>query len=263
MKRRKYKYALITGASSGLGMEFARQLTQMGYVPILVARRKERLIELAEQIENQYHVECTVFPADLTNPTECKRIFRFLEDKPVGIIINNAGYGDCGSFMDTDLGKELSMIDLNVKALHIISKLALHKFRKQKGGYLLNVASSAGLFPAGPYMATYYATKSYVSSLTEAIAVETIEQGYDRIHISALCPGPVDTEFNAVANVEFSLPGISAEYCVEVALKGLMRGDLVIIPTLRMKLAIFAVRLLPRFWIEKLTGHQQKKKFKK
>lgn len=257
---KKYKYALITGASSGLGAQFAMQLANEGYVPILVARRKERLIDLARRIEAEYKIECTVFPADLTWQTECDRLFRFLSDKPLGIVINNAGFGDCGSFMDSDLEKELSMIDVNIKALHIISKLALRKFKKQGGGYLLNVASSAGLFPSGPYMATYYATKSYVTSLSEAISVEVAEAKLRHIHVSALCPGPVDTEFNHVANVEFSLPGISAEFCVSEAIKGMKKGKTIIVPEIKMKLAVIGGKILPRYFAAKITGHQQKKK---
>ncbi len=260
---KKYKYALITGASSGIGTEFAFQLANEGYVPILVARRRNRLIELAQRIEDECNIECTVFRADLSLPSECIRLFRFLSNKPLGIVINNAGFGDCGAFFDSDLDKELSMIDVNIKALHMISKLSLRKFKKQGGGYLLNVASSAGLFPAGPYMATYYASKSYVTSLTQAISVELAEMGYRHIHISALCPGPVDTEFNDVANVEFSLPGITPEYCVAEAIRGMKRGKTIIVPGFKMKLAVAGGKFLPRYITAKITGHQQKKKLSK
>lgn len=257
---RKYKYALITGASSGLGKEFAIQLAELGYNPVLVARRKDRLIELSKEIESKYRVECTVFNADLTIPTECDRVFSYFDDKPLGIVINNAGFGDCGAFLDTDLNRDLSMIDLNIKAVHIITKYAIKKFKKQNGGYLLNVASSAGLFPAGPYMSTYYASKSYVSSLTSAVSMELDENGYSHIHVSALCPGPVDTEFNERANVEFSLPGISAKVCVQEAIDGMIHNHTIIVPSLKMKMAVYGSKYLPRKILIRMVGHQQKKK---
>jgi len=257
---RKYKYALITGASSGIGAEFARQLAEEGYSPILVARRKERLVELGKEIEHEFSVDCTILTADLSYMSECARVFEYIEKLPVGIIINNAGFGDCGAFVDGNLEKELSMIDVNVKAMHYITKLALRKFRMQKGGYLLNVASSAGLYPDGPYMATYYATKSYVVSLTRAIATELNELGFSRIHISALCPGPVDTEFNEVADVEFALKGITPQYCVSEAIRGMKQQKLIIVPSLVMKLGVIGSRFLPERLLSKIVGHQQKKK---
>jgi short-subunit dehydrogenase len=183
-----------------------------------------------------------------------------IADKKIGIFINNAGFGDCGCFLETDEKKELAMIDLNVKALHLLTKLVIRKMDYQEGGYLLNVASSAGLMPAGPYMATYYATKAYVASLTRAIARELEEIG-SNVYIGALCPGPVDTAFNYVANVEFALPGISAEECVAYAIRQMKRRKTVIVPTLSMKAATTLGRLIPPDLSIRLTGHQQKKKF--
>jgi short-subunit dehydrogenase len=152
------------------------------------------------------------------------------------------------------------MIDVNVTAVHLLTKMILHRFKERtSGGYILNVASSAGLFPAGPYMATYYASKAYVTSLTSAIAGELKDENSD-IYIGALCPGPVDTHFNDVANVEFSLKGISAKKCAIYAVNQMFKRKTIIVPTLRMKMAVFFVRLLPRSVMVSMTGRQQKKK---
>jgi hypothetical protein len=252
-------YAVITGASSGIGLEFAIQLAGEGYPLILVSRRKERLEGVAWTLR-KYGVPVKVIAADLSKKSECYRLMSEIADKKIGIFINNAGFGDCGCFLETDEKKELAMIDLNVKALHLLTKLVIRKMDYQEGGYLLNVASSAGLMPAGPYMATYYATKAYVASLTRAIARELEEIG-SNVYIGALCPGPVDTAFNYVANVEFALPGISAEECVAYAIRQMKRRKTVIVPTLSMKAATTLGRLIPQDLSIRLTGHQQKKKF--
>ncbi len=252
------KYAVVTGASSGIGRAFARQLAGEGYTLLLVARRRERLTTLAQYLKEQ-GCDSEVFPADLSQTSECYRLVDALADKWIGVFINNAGFGDCGCFLDTDEEKELEMIDVNVKAMHLLTKLVLRKMEEQKKGALLNVASSAGLIPAGPYMAAYYASKAYVASLTQALAQELKEKG-SSVYVGALCPGPVNTEFNDVANVEFALPGIPAESCAAYALKMMKKRKVVIIPTFRMKAAIFAVRLVPRSLYVGITGHQQRKK---
>ena len=252
-------YAVVTGASAGIGMFLAEGLAQRGYPLVLAARREERLKQLAERLKLQYNVECQVVACDVSRIEECQRLMSVIETLEVEIFINNAGFGDCSPFIKGDLQKELDMVDVNVKAVHTLTKLILQKMQKTDKGYILNIASSAGLIPAGPYMATYYATKAYVTSLTQAIAQELYE-AKSRIYIGCVCPGPVDTEFNAVANVEFSLPGISAEYCAQYSLKKMFQKKTVIIPTFTMKLALFGVRLLPRKWYVAITARQQKKK---
>ena len=248
-------YAVITGASAGLGTEFAKQLADKGYKLILTARREERLKTLAESLP----VECVIVPADLSKTEECLRFFDIIKDYKVDIFINNAGFGDCNSFLESDLDMELDMIDVNVKAMHTLCKKMLQKMQKENHGYILNVASSAGLLPAGPYMATYYATKAYVSSLTQAIAQELKEMD-SRVYVGALCPGPVDTEFYDVANVEFTLKGITPEYCVKYALKQMIKRQTIIVPTLFMKASTTMGRLAPRKLAIKITAGQQKKK---
>lgn len=252
------KYAVITGASSGIGLEFAKRLSKRGYPLVLIARREDRLIQLSKELKTK----CEIITADLSREEECYRVFYQLQDKEVGIFINNAGFGDCGKFTETDLQKEMNMVQVNVKAMHVLMKLMLKKMQKKNYGYILNVASSAGLMPAGPYMATYYATKAYVASLTQAVAEELRESG-SRVYAGCLCPGPVDTEFNSVANVEFALKGISAQYCVDYALKQMGKKQVVIIPGRIMQLAMTLGRYLPVPVYVRMAAHQQKKKFQK
>ena len=153
----------------------------------------------------------------------------------------------------------MKMIDVNICAVHIFTKLMIQKFKRQTYGYLLNVASSAGLFPAGPFMAAYYATKAYVTSLTMAIAKELSEEE-SRIYIGALCPGPVNTEFNQVANVDFALPGISTKKCVKAAFAGMAKREVIIVPSLLMKLAVSGRKFLPDHILLQVLAHQQKRK---
>lgn len=249
------KYAVITGASSGIGVEFVTKLSHMGYELILIARREERLKEIAAKLPTQ----SKIITADLSNNEECLRVFNEIKDEPIEIFINNAGFGDCGTFTDTSLEKDLDMINVNVCAVHIFAKLILNKMKSQNCGYILNVASCAGIIPAGPYMATYYATKSYVVSLTYAIA-EELRESNSNVYFGCLCPGPVNTEFNNVANVEFALKGISPKYCAEYALSQMFKRKNVIIPTTMLKLGMSFGKLLPTKLYVKIAAHQQKKK---
>ncbi len=251
------KTVLITGASSGIGMEFARVFSKMGYRLILTARRKERL----ENLSNELGTSCRIVTADLSNEEECYRFLDEIADEKVDIFINNAGFGACGNFQETDLKKEISMIDLNIKAMHILFKNMVTKMKKQNSGRILNVASSAGLLPAGPYMATYYATKSYVVSITKAVAQELKEQKAN-VYVSALCPGPVDTEFNENADVIFALKGITPQLCVKEAVEGMKKKKVIIVPSLKMRVAIFSQKLVPASLLMKIVAKQQKKKTK-
>lgn len=252
------KFAVITGASSGIGAEFARQLSARGYHLMLVARRTDRLQKLSDSLT----VECEIFPADLSQKSECLRLADALENRTVDLFINNAGFGDCGAFLQSDLDKELDMLSVNVRALHILTKRMVKKLYRQGFGSLLNVGSCAGLMPAGPYMATYYATKAYVVSLTSAVAQE-LREAHSPVYVGCLCPGPVNTEFNAVANVEFALHGITPEFCVRCALNGMRRRKTVIVPGTVMAAAMSVGRLLPRRTYIQIAGAQQKKKLYK
>ena len=249
------KTALITGATSGIGLEFAKRLADRGYRLIVTGRRVDRLNELAEQV----NVPVEIISGDLSKKKECFALLDKLKEERIDVFINNAGFGVAGSFLETDIDREVSMIKVNDVAMHILFKGILQKMDADGAGQILNVASSAGLLPGGPYMAGYYASKAYVTSLTRAVAVELKEKG-SKVKVSALCPGPVDTEFNERADVVFALKGISPEKCVAEALKGMDRGKTIIVPGFGMRLAMALQHLLPIPIIVKLTGHQQKKK---
>ena len=255
-------YAVVTGASSGIGAEIAKCLARQGYDMILTARRTDRLEKLARGLKKRYGTKVEVVSADISTLEGCYYLFDRIRGFDVEVFVNNAGFGDAGVFTETELHKELQMVDVNVKAVHILTKLMVKYFRKKNCGYLLNVASSAGLFPAGPYMATYYATKAYVTSLTSAVAQELREAESD-VYIGALCPGPVDTEFNEVANVEFALKGISPRYCAAYAVDQMFKRKEIIVPTFRMKAVVFIQRLATRHFTVGITARQQKKKLYK
>lgn len=246
--------AIITGASSGIGQEIARELAARGYDLILVARRRERLEALAKTLP----VSCRILEADLSNAEQCRMLYCRARSEDVEILVNNAGFGLCGRFAVTSLDRELEMIQTNIVAVHILTKLFLHDFRMRNRGYILNVASSAG-FMAGPLMATYYATKNYVLRLTQAVREELRREG-SAVHISALCPGPVDTEFNRVADVRFSLPGMDAKRCARIAVRKMLRGKPVIVPGAGMRTMVSASKLTPEWLLPRITYHIQHRK---
>lgn len=249
------KLACITGASSGIGRELAFLLAKLDYDLIIVGRNTDTLHEIADNVD----VKCKCITCDLSDEKSCVKLGKKLKKYKLDIMINNAGFGELGEFACTKLKNDLNMINVNIKAVHILTKAVLPGFIERDCGYIMNVASCAGLLPGGPYMSTYYASKAYVTSLTTAIHRELKDMG-SNVHISMLCPGPVDTNFNNVASVKFALPGISAEYCAYYALCKMFTGKFMIIPTLTMKAGVFASRLLPRELLACITGHQQKKK---
>lgn len=249
------KYAVVTGASSGIGAEFAKFLSGMGYDLILVARREDKLVSLSKKLKT----DSVIIRCDLSDKDEVFELYEEISRYNIHVFINNAGFGDCGYFPSTELDKDIDMIAVNVTAVHILTKLMIKYFDNKGGGYLLNVASSAGLFPAGPYMATYYATKSYVVSLTRAIAYE-LEENESKVYIGALCPGPVNTEFNSVANVSFDLKGISPKACARYALKQMKKRKVIIVPTVGMKTLAYGSKVIPTKTVVAGTASQQKKK---
>ena len=190
------KFAVITGASSGIGAEFARQLSARGYNLLLVARRADRLEKLSDQLTTV----CEIFTADLSKKSECLRLVKTLEGRRVDLFINNAGFGDCGPFLQTELDKDLDMLSVNIRALHILTKKIGQQLYKQGFGALLNVGSCAGLMPAGPYMATYYATKAYVVSLTSALVQELREALITKTRLAGL-----EQELQIAAQVQLSI----------------------------------------------------------
>ena len=231
--------ALITGASSGIGKNMAYVLANKGIDLILVARNKDELLKIKANVK----VNVEVIELDLLKEKNVFKLYEMCKDRNIDILINNAGFGLFGLFTETDLARELEMIDLNIKAYHILTKLFLKDFVEKDNGYILNVASSAG-FMAGPRLSTYYATKNYVLKLTMAINEELRHSG-SNVVVSALCPGPVNTNFNKVAHGEFSIKEASPKYVAEYAINKLFKKKMIIIPTFRIKLGIFLLRILP------------------
>ena len=253
------KTVWITGASSGIGREFARRYAKMGCRLILTARRADRLEALAEELRQAHGTVCRILTADLAREEECTRLCKELEGETLDIFINNAGFGVCGSYLETDAAKEEEMVRVNVEAMARLFRFAVRKMQAAGGGTILNVASSAGLLPGGPYMAGYYASKAYVASLTRGVA-EELRQMHSPVYVCALCPGPVDTEFNDRAGVIFALKGITPEFCVDEALLGMMRHKIIIVPSAFMRLCTSVQKLVPTPLLMPIVARQQKKK---
>ncbi len=248
---------LITGATSGIGRAFAGHYAARGCRLLLAGRDPEKLERLAAELKT----ECRLLTADLADEAQVRQLAETLRDEPVGVFINNAGFGVTGPFTETDTEKETAMLKVNGLAMHLLFKSILRGMQARGRGTIVNVASSAGLLPGGPYMAAYYASKAYAASLTKAVARELKEAG-SNVYVCALCPGPVDTNFNRNADASFSLKGISAEECVKACLAGMARKKTVIVPTARMRAAVFSRRILPEIVMLALTGRQQKKKIR-
>ena len=245
---------LITGASSGIGKDMARILAKKADELILVARDITKLEEVKKELEKETKVE--IISMDLSKEENCKEIHNRV--KNVDILINNAGFGECGNFTKTNLDKDLNMIKTNVIAYHILTKLYLTDMKAENKGKILNVASIAGFMP-GPLMSTYYATKNYVVRLSEAIR-EELKKEKSKVQISILCPGPVATNFNKVANVKFNLREADSMQVAKYAIKKLEKGKFYIIPGIDVKIAKIGAKLLPTTLISKCAYIAQKRK---
>lgn len=247
--------ALITGASNGLGKDFAKELSKQGYDLILVARSKDKLENLSREIKTNVDIEVM----DLSVKENVYKLYDKYKDK-VDLLINNAGFGTFGKFTETGLNNELNMIDLNIITYHILTKLFLQDFTKKNKGQILNVASSAAFEP-GPLMSTYYATKSYVYNLSMAI-YEELRRDKSNVKIHILCPGPVDTGFNDRAQVKFSVKSLNSKEVVKYTLNKMKKNKLIIIPGFTIKLGVFANRIFSRKFIVKCAYNIQKSKRK-
>ena len=244
--------ALITGASSGIGRDMARELSKKGYDLILVARDFEKLNEVKQELQRKAEIVCM----DISNVDNCKKLHEQYKD--IDILINNAGFGDCGYFNQTNLEKEISMINTNIIAYHTLTKLYLKEMQQRDSGTILNVASIAGFMP-GPLMATYYATKNYVVRLSEAIR-EELKKQKSKVQISILCPGPVNTNFNKVADVQFALKGLASEYVAKYAIQKLFKGKFYIVPGWKIKLAKIGCKIAPTNLVAKISYKMQRRK---
>lgn len=226
----------------------------MGIDLVLAARRTDRLLELKDELG----VNTEIITCDLSKREECMALYEKTCHMDIDILVNNAGFGLFGEFSESDLYREIEMIDVNICAVHILTKLFLRDFKEKDSGYILNVASSAAFLP-GPLLSAYYATKSYVLRLSEAI-YEELRREKSNVSISVLCPGPVKTEFDKTANVSFSVKGLTSRKVAKVAVRGMFNKKLLIIPGFLMK----AARILEKFLSEKIllriAYHMQKRK---
>ena len=245
---------LITGASSGIGKDMARVMAKKADELVLVARNLEKLEEIKKELEKDAKIE--IISKDLSIEENCKEIHNQVQN--VDILINNAGFGDCGNFTKTSLEKDINMIKTNIIAYHILTKLYLTDMREKNSGKILNVASIAGFMP-GPLMATYYATKNYVVRLSEAIR-EELKKEHSKVQISILCPGPVETNFNKVANVDFHLREANSMDVAKYAIQKLEKGKFYIVPGIDVKIAKFGAKILPANIISKFAYMAQKRK---
>ena len=247
--------ALITGASSGLGRDFAFKLAKQGYDLVLVSRNIDKLESIQSKIKANVEIEAL----DLSQKENVYKLFEKYKGQ-IDLLINNAGFGECEFFSKTELENDINMINVNVVALHMLTKLFLKDFISKDKGQILNVSSLAAFEP-GPLMSTYYSTKSYVYNLTMAI-YEELRREKSNVKISVLCPGPVDTGFNARAHVKFSVKPMTSDYVTSYTLKKLRRNKLLIIPNIKMKLCVFGVRFMPRKLLLKMTYNIQERKIK-
>ena len=241
--------AVVTGASSGIGQEFARQLGARGYDLVLVARRIDRLEELATRLRPVHNVECVAFEADLARPEECDRLCDALDadHARIEMLVNNAGFGTHGFFHETDLKRELELISVNCAAPVHLTKRMLPWMLERRRGFVMNVASLSAFTP-GPVMAMYFASKAFLLSFSEALWEECRDTG---VTVTALCPGPVRTEFQGTAGLSKNARSsgtapIPVERVVDDALTGLFAGKRVVIPGYQARIAAMLSRVVPK-----------------
>lgn len=247
---RSEKTALITGASGGIGYQLAKITAANNYNLVLVARNKEKLDELRKQLKEQCKVKVWIFAHDLSNPDTLPELIEEIDNLglEINILINNAGVGEYGKYLETSAGKELQMINLNIFALTYLTKVFYRRMVHAGYGKIMNVASVAGFMP-GPYMSVYYATKAYVVSLTEALSAEARKTG---VTLTALCPGPTESNFFPNASVnEYSaikklLTISKADKVAKYGFRAMMKGKTIAIPGIKNKAIIFLINFVPR-----------------
>lgn len=245
--------ALITGASSGIGRDMAKELDKRGYDLVLVARDLSKLEDVKKNLNGK---SIEIISMDLDNPDNCKKLYSMVKD--IDILINNAGFGEFGNFIDTNLDKEISLINTNITAVHILTKLYLKDMMEKNSGHILNVASIAGFMP-GPLMEGYYASKAYVVRLTEGIRAE-LQKQKSNVKLSLLCPGPVNTNFNNVAGVKFNLSSLSSDYVAKYAIEKMLKGKFMIVPGWQIKMARVMAKIVPNNILAKAVFGMQERK---
>lgn len=242
--------ALVTGATSGIGKKIAEKLSERGWKLILTGRNEEVLTEMKNRLGNT-----EIIAADLSERKDVYRVYEFCKKRDIDMLVNNAGFGIFGKFEETDLDSELKMIDVNITAVHMLMKLFLRDFRKRDRGIILNVASVAG-FMHGPLMSGYYASKNYVVRLSMAVH-EELRREKSNVSITVFCPGPVETQFNSRAGVNFSAKPITADYAAEYAIRKAFAGNLLAIPGFTAKLCEFGQRFVPYKLLSSVAYHIQ------
>ena len=244
--------ALITGASSGIGKDIAKELALKGYDVILVARNEEKLNKIKDEIGDK----ASIYIADISDIDVCQKMYEDIGD--VDILVNNAGFGLFGKFSETDLDTEISMINTNITGLHVLTKLFLKGMIKNNNGYILNVSSIAGHMP-GPLMDTYYATKSYVYRLSCGIN-EELRRNKINVKVGTLNPGPVETNFNNVAGVKINLSSLTSEYVAKYTVSKMLKGNTDITPGIQIRMLRFIAKILPEPTMSKLVYNTPKKR---
>lgn len=256
------KTALITGASSGIGYELAQLFAGDRYNLVLVARSADQLNQIANEFQKQFGILVKIIPLDLSLSDAPEKVFRELQTEriEIDVLVNNAGFATYGFFAEADLNTELKMMQLNMVALTHLTKLFLKQMVARHEGKILNIASTAAFQP-GPLMAVYYATKAYVLSFSEAIANELQGTG---VTVTALCPGPTESGFQARANMKESklVSGkriMEAKTVALIGYQGLMNNRAVVIPGLKNQLLALSIRFTPRNLVTKIVRNMQKK----
>ena len=249
--------ALITGASSGIGREFARYLAELGYDLIICARRTDELYKLRDELSN---VRVRVITIDLSREQDALDLYEHLsiDGEEIDVLINNAGFGAYGFFADVPLQREIELIHTNVCSLHILTKLYLQDMLARGSGTILNVGSMAG-FSAGPKLSSYYASKNYVVRLTEAIH-EELRRAKSPVKVSCLCPGPTDTAFNKNSGVAVSGKQIKSAQVAREGVDGALKGKMIVIPGKKMPAVVRASSLMGEHLSTRLNYRLQVKK---
>ena len=249
--------ALVTGASSGIGYEISKYLSKKGYDIIAVARDESKLKELKRECDTQVYT----YIVELSNSEEINKLYEEVRNKNIDILVNNAGFGLFGEFDEVDCESQLKMIDVNIKAVHLLTYLFLKDMKMKNEGYILNIGSVAGFLP-GPLMTEYYATKSYVLRMTQGINKE-LKKTKSNVSISVCCPGPVSTNFNKIAGVKFNLKSKRSDFVARKAIDGMFKRKEIICPGISEKLVKLSRKVVSDKILSEFSFHIQKKKEKK